>query len=65
MARMSTTSVRLDDPLDTFMETMAKNDHRPKGTLFYIIIEDYAKQHGYLEWLEENSVPRIPNKKFD
>ncbi len=65
MARDITTSVRLDEMLDKFLAGMAKNDRRTKATLFYIILEDYAKDHDYTEWLEENSVPRIPNKKID
>jgi predicted DNA-binding protein len=65
MARDITTSVRLDEMLDKFMTKMAKNDRRTKATLFYIIIEDYAKDHDFTEWLEENSKPRIPNKSFD
>ncbi len=51
--------------LDKFLTGMAKNDRRTKATLFYIILEDYAKDHDYIEWLEENSVPRIPNKRLD
>ena len=65
MARDITTSVRLDEPLDKFMTVVAKNDRRTKATLFYMIIEDYAKDHDYTEWLEENVVPRIPNKRID
>ena len=65
MARDITTSVRLDEPLDKFMTGIAKNDRRTKATLFYLIIEDWAKEHDYNEWLDENVVPRIPNKRFD
>jgi hypothetical protein len=65
MARDITTSVRLEEMLDKFLTHIAKNDRRAKASLFAIILEDFAKDHDYLEWLEENSVPRIPNKKFD
>ena len=65
MAREITTSVRLDEMLDKFLTGVAKDDRRTKANLFYIIIDDYALEHGYTEWLEENSKPRIPNKKID
>ena len=65
MARDITTSVRLEEMLDKFLAHIAKNDRRAKASLFAIIIEDFAKDHDYLEWLEENSKPRIPNKPVD
>ena len=65
MARDITTSVRLEGMLDKFLAHIAKNDRRAKGSLFAMALEDFANDHGYAEWLEENSVPRIPNKKLD
>ena len=65
MARDITTSVRLEEMLDKFLTHMAKNDRRAKASLFAIILEDFAKDHDYSEWLAENSVPRIPNKQID
>lgn len=65
MARDITTSVRLEEMLDKFLAHIAKNDRRAKASLFAMTLEDFANDHGYAEWLEENSVPRIPNKKFD
>lgn len=65
MARDITTSVRLEEPLDRFLAHIAKNDRRAKASLFAMALEDFANDLGYAEWLEENSVPRIPNKKID
>ena len=65
MAREITTSVRLDEMLDKFLTSIAKSDRRTKANLFYIILEDYAIEHDYTEWKEENSKPRIPNKNMD
>ena len=62
MARDITTSVRTEEMLDKFLTHIAKNDRRAKASLFAIVIEDFAVDHGYLEWLEEQRVPKIPNK---
>jgi hypothetical protein len=63
MARDITTSVRTEEMLDKFISNMAKNDRRPKAALMAIVIEDFAIEHGYLEWLEDQMPDSIiPNK---
>lgn len=55
MARINPVIVRLDDDQRVFLEKMAKADVRPVGTLAYMAVADYLEQHGYSEWLEDNS----------
>jgi hypothetical protein len=63
MARDITTSVRTEEMLDKFITHLAKNDRRQKASLMAIVIEDFAIEHGYLEWLGlQKADPIIPNK---
>lgn len=53
MARDIPTTVRTEEMLDKFIAHLAKKDRRSKATLMAIVIEDFAIDHGYTEWLED------------
>jgi predicted DNA-binding protein len=65
MARDNTTSLRLTDDLNEFMLNFAVKDRRSKSTLMAIVIEEFAIEHGFEEWLKEreSNLPAMSSKK--
>jgi len=59
MARDNVNPVRLDDDLDAFMAYKAAGDRRPKLQFMALVIEDYAIEHGYLDWKQKQAEERL------
>lgn len=62
MARDMPTTVRTEESLYKFYVHLAKKDRRGTSTLMAIVLEDFANEHGYEEWLSEYESILAANK---